>query len=97
MKVRKKPVWRKSDQTNAELPIGRTWIDDGGTLTELIVVCGHADAYKRKEKVWVAYPFGCPAYHIYSDGPGSVVKAWDRKVSYEREVARVKSNGQDFL
>ncbi len=89
IKSKKKiPVWRKSDQTNSELPIGRTWIDDYGKFTELVVVYTNVDGYR--DKVWLAHPFNITAHSIYSDGgPGDVVKAWDRKISYERQTARL--------
>lgn len=81
--TKKKPNWRKSDQTNADLPVGRTWIDDCGRLTELIVDSGYADL-EFKNKVWVAYPYGCVAFHIVGEGPGDIVSKWDKNVSYER-------------
>ncbi len=93
MGAKRNKTWRKSDQINADLPVGRTWIDDCGKLTELIIAYG--DSPRCLGKVWVAYPIGCPAYHITSDGPGNVVKAWDKKVSYEREKARLKPNCAD--
>lgn len=78
----KKKSWRLSDQTNADLPVGKTYIDDCGRITRLTV--DWSWDYGRTRKVWVAYPEGCPAFYITGDGPGSIVKAWDKKVSYER-------------
>lgn len=93
VKTKKKPVWRKSDQTNADLPIGRTWIDNEGSLIELVVTYIHVVG--QRDKVWIAHPFGWYPYSITSDGPGNVVRAWDRKVSYEREKARLEPNCAD--
>lgn len=76
MPRRPKP-WRKSDQTNAELPMGQAYCDVSGIIQKVLLKFGT----DINRKFWIAYPEHRPDAFVIGEAPLEAIKALDKQLT----------------